>query len=179
MTRYLLVPESMDMDLIKKIDIPSGLITKNTNVKEFKQPKSDNVGKQPDILRENKDLKQFDINLSRKQKNVDILAKTNKHSMSFERSSISKNILNYVKRKTIGEQLLKFIRKNKIMVNKIGEIVYQGSVIKNTCFEELFTDLVDAHRKSPPKNHKLFYDILKGCNIKDYMISKKRRVYFK
>ena len=90
----------------------------------------------------------------------------------------NRRILGMVKNKEKARKLLLILRKNKVLMNDVGEVYYQDEVIPGTHLEELFCDLLNASRKLPPKNYEQFYKILNDLNIDMSIIPKNRVKYF-
>ena len=91
---------------------------------------------------------------------------------------LNNRILGMVINKEKARKLLLILRKNKVLMNEVGEVYYQDEALPETHLEELFCDLLNAPRKTPPKNYEQFYKILKDLNIDMNLIPKNRVKYF-
>ena len=91
---------------------------------------------------------------------------------------LNNRVLRFVRNKENGIKLLMFLKRNNVLMNDVGEVYYQNKTFLGTYLEELFCDILNGSRKTPPKNHELFYNILKDLNIDVSLLSKRRVKYF-
>ena len=93
--------------------------------------------------------------------------------------TISPIVVECTTNKISAKKLLSFLKRHHIGMNDLGEVLYENSSIANSSLGELFCDLINGTRKTPPENYKEFYKILKNCDISEDIISQNRLAYFK
>ena len=166
MPRYLLVPEDADLSKIIRVCLPKAMVHRPIKLPQTKTDDTilDDSPKKSSALPESQ------------VKNSLIKSTVLPISKGKDLKLLTKGVLDLVADKENGTRLLKFLKKNGIRMNGIGNLCYRDKTIPGGCYEELFIDAVDGTRRKPSLE---FYRILRELNVDTSMIVRKRRKYLK
>ena len=151
MSRFLLVPESFNLEEVKEISLPQ-------NLYPVAEPKVD------DSQNDNKKEEKHADNQKKKLEN------------NIKGKYLSSTIIKYTLNKPKARKLLRFLKEKHFKHDKDGRLVFKNKVYP-ILLESCFLDLVNDCRKS--KGSETFYKLLRENDLDKRFLPKSKQKYFK